>query len=180
MRPTSGAVFGDSENGPEDLRIAPLAEGDIAAVIALAGVIWRHHYPGIISMEQIDYMLAQRYTAAIIRAQMHSGSAWWDQALAGGRMIGFAQYELRASAMKLDKLYLHQDFQRRGYGGHMLAHVEAAARRRGSNAVRLNVNKHNLKSIAAYRKHGYAVIETVVAAIGGGYVMDDYVMEKKL
>ncbi len=55
-----------------------------------------------------------------------------------------------------------------------------AARRRGSNAVRLNVNKHNLKSIAAYRKHGYAVIETVVAAIGGGYVMDDYVMEKKL
>jgi len=163
-----------------ELRIAPLAEGDIDAVIELAGVIWRHHYPGIISSEQIDYMLAQRYTPAIIRAQMQSGSAWWDQALLDGRMIGFAQYELHGRSMKLDKLYLHQDFQRRGYGGRMLAHVEDTARRRGAGAVRLNVNKHNLKSIAAYRKNGYEIVETVVVDIGGGYVMDDYVMQKAL
>jgi diamine N-acetyltransferase len=163
-----------------ELRIAPLAEGDIDAVIELAGVIWRHHYPGIISSEQIDYMLAQRYTPAVIRAQMHSGSAWWDQALLDGRMIGFAQYELHGRSMKLDKLYMHQDFQRRGYGGRMLAHVEDAARRRGAVAVRLNVNKHNLKSIAAYRKNGYEVVEDVVIDIGGGYVMDDYVMQKAL
>ena len=164
----------------ETLRIVPLAERDIAAVVALAGVIWRHHYPGIISMEQIDYMLAQRYTPAIILAQMQSGSAWWEQALLGDRMIGFAQYELHGRSMKLDKLYLHQDFQRQGYGGRMLAHVEDAARRRGADAVRLNVNKHNLKSIAAYRKNGYEVVETVVVDIGGGYVMDDYVMQKAL
>jgi ribosomal protein S18 acetylase RimI-like enzyme len=164
----------------ETLRILPLEEDDIAAVVALAGVIWRHHYPGIISMEQIDYMLAQRYTPAIILEQMQSGSAWWDQALLGGRMIGFAQYEVHGRSMKLDKLYLHQDFQRQGYGGHMLAHVEDAARRRGADTVRLNVNKHNLKSIAAYRKNGYEVAETVVVDIGGGYVMDDYVMQKTL
>ena len=163
-----------------ELRIAPLAEGDIDAVIELAGVIWRHHYPGIISNEQIDYMLGQRYTAAIIRAQMQSGSAWWDQAILDSRMIGFAQYELYGRSIKLDKLYLHQDFQRSGYGSRMLAHVEDAARRRGADAVRLNVNKHNLKSIAAYRKNGYEVVETVVADIGGGYVMDDYVMQKAL
>jgi len=164
----------------ETFRILPLEEGDIAAVIALAGVIWRHHYPGIISMEQIDYMLAQRYTPAIIHAQMQSGNAWWEQALLGERMIGFAQYELHGRSMKLDKLYLHQDFQRQGYGGRMLAHVEDAARRRGAGAVRLNVNKHNLKSIAAYRKNGYEVVETAVVDIGGGYVMDDYVMQKAL
>jgi len=164
----------------EELRIAPLAESDIAAVIELAGVIWRHHYPGIISMEQIDYMLAQRYTPAIIRAQLQSGSAWWDLARVGDRIIGFAQYELYGSSMKLDKLYMHQDFQRQGHGARMLAHVEDAARRRGFDAVRLNVNKHNLKAIAAYRKQGYAVAETVVADIGGGYVMDDYVMQKVL
>ena len=163
-----------------ELRIVPLAERDIAAVVALAGVIWRHHYPGIISMEQIDYMLAQRYTPAIILAQMQSGSAWWEQALLDERMIGFAQYELHGRSMKLDKLYLHQDFQRQGYGGRMLAHVDDAARRRGAGTVRLNVNKHNLKSIAAYRKNGYEVAETVVVDIGGGYVMDDYVMQKAL
>jgi len=162
----------------EELRIAPLAESDIAAVIELAGVIWRHHYPGIISMEQIDYMLAQRYTPAVIRAQMRSGSAWWDLALLGDRIIGFTQYELYSGAMKLDKLYMHQELQRQGHGARLLAHVEDAARRRGLDTVRLNVNKHNLKAIAAYRKQGYEVADTVVANIGGGYVMDDYVMQK--
>lgn len=164
----------------KEFRIAPLAEADIAAVIELAGVIWRHHYPGIISMEQIEYMLEQRYTSAIIRAQLQSGKAWWDEAVLDGRIIGFAQYEPCGRSMKLDKLYLHQDYQRQGYGGRMLAHVEDEARRRGFGAVRLNVNKHNLKSIAAYRKNGYAVVETVVVDIGRGFVMDDYVMEKQL
>ena len=160
--------------------IAPLAETDIAAVIELAGVIWRHHYPGIIGMEQIEYMLAQRYTPAVIRAQMQSGKAWWDEAVLDGRIIGFAQYEPYEHSMKLDKLYLHQDFQRRGYGGIMLAHVEAQARSRGCGEVRLNVNKYNVKSIAAYRKNRYEVAEAVVVDIGRGYSMDDYVMEKKL
>ena len=163
-----------------DLRIAPLAEGEIATVIDLAGVIWRHHYPGIVSMEQIDYMLAQRYTPVLMRAQMQSGNAWWDKAVLDGRIMGFAQYEQCERSMKLDKLYVHQDYQRQGYGGRMLAHVEEEARRRGLSAVRLNVSKHNLKSIAAYRKSAYAVVDTVVADIGRGFVMDDYVMEKKL
>jgi ribosomal protein S18 acetylase RimI-like enzyme len=162
------------------LRILPLAEGEIDAVIELAGVIWRRHYPGIISMQQIDYMLAQRYTPTVIRAQMQSGSAWWDKVLLGERMIGFAQYELHGRSMKLDKLYLHPDFQRLGYGAGMLAHVEEQARSRGADAVRLNVNKHNVKAIAAYRKSGYEVVDAVVADIGSGYVMDDYIMEKRL
>ena len=163
-----------------ELRITPLAEDDIDAVIELAGLIWRHHYPGIISIQQIDYMLAQRYTPAVIRAQMQSGTAWWEQVRVGERMIGFTQYELYGRSMKLDKLYLHQDFQQRGHGARVLAHIEDEARRRGLIAVRLNVNKHNHKAIAAYRKSGYATVETVVDDIGGGYVMDDYVMEKQL
>jgi ribosomal protein S18 acetylase RimI-like enzyme len=77
-------------------------------------------------------------------------------------------------------LYVHQDYQRQGYGGRMLAHVADAARRRGLSAVRLNVSKYNLKSIAAYRKSGYAVVDSVVADIGRGFIMDDYVMQKKL
>jgi ribosomal protein S18 acetylase RimI-like enzyme len=169
----------------EGLRILPLAEDDIDAVIELAGVIWRHHYPDMVSMEQIDYMLAERYTPANIRAQMQKGDAWWDKALDGGRMIGFTQYELdereqHPGVMKLNQIYVHQDCQRRGHGGRMLAHVEGEARRRGCRAVRLNVNKHNVNAIAAYRKNGYETVETAVTDIGSGFVMDDYVMEKRL
>jgi ribosomal protein S18 acetylase RimI-like enzyme len=42
------------------------------------------------------------------------------------------------------------------------------------------VNKRNERAINSYRKYGFAVRETVVDDIGGGFVMDDFIMEKKL
>ena len=169
----------------QGLRILPLAEDDIDALIELAGVIWRQHYPGIISMEQIDYMLAQRYTPELVRAQLQRADAWWDKVLARARMIGFVQYELcereqHPYVMKLNQIYVREDHQRQGHGGRILAHVEERARRRGCDHVRLYVNRYNANSIAAYRKYGYAIAQTAVTVIGGGFVMDDYVMEKKL
>jgi ribosomal protein S18 acetylase RimI-like enzyme len=41
----------------------------------------------------------------------------------------------------------------------------------------LAVNKHNAQAIAAYRKNGFRVADAVVKDIGGGFVMDDYIME---
>ena len=44
----------------------------------------------------------------------------------------------------------------------------------------LTVNKGNTDSIAVYLKSGFVVREEAVFDIGSGYVMDDYVMEKRL
>jgi diamine N-acetyltransferase len=46
--------------------------------------------------------------------------------------------------------------------------------------VILQVNKRNDKAINSYMKYGFAVRNTTVDDIGHGYVMDDFVMEKKL
>ena len=46
----------------------------------------------------------------------------------------------------------------------------------GSSAVGLNVNKHTLKSIAAYRKNGFSIRDSVCIEIGCGFVMDDFIM----
>jgi ribosomal protein S18 acetylase RimI-like enzyme len=44
----------------------------------------------------------------------------------------------------------------------------------------LTVNKRNTRAIAAYRRNGFTVLEAVVADIGGGFVMDDFLMSKHL
>ncbi len=44
----------------------------------------------------------------------------------------------------------------------------------------LQVNKRNANAINSYQKYGFVVREVTVDDIGHGYVMDDYVMEKKL
>jgi ribosomal protein S18 acetylase RimI-like enzyme len=50
----------------------------------------------------------------------------------------------------------------------------------GAPAVWLQVNKRNAGAIGAYRKAGFDIINEAVFEIGGGFVMDDYLMAKML
>jgi hypothetical protein len=42
------------------------------------------------------------------------------------------------------------------------------------------VNKQNTKAVAAYRRNGFAVAESVVTDFGASFVMDDFIMAKDL
>jgi|SRR5688572_18292288 len=163
-------------------RIEPLKEADVEPMAALAREIWYAHYPAIIGTAQIEYMLEQRYRPATVRAELGRPGIWWDKLMLGPDMAGFASYFLAppAKEMKLDKLYVHPRHQRRGYGGLMIARACEVARSQGCSRLMLAVNKNNGHAVAAYRKHGFRIAEAVTKDIGGGFVMDDYIMEKPL
>lgn len=166
----------------EPVRIEPLMEADAERVSALAREIWFAHYPGIISAEQIEYMLAQRYDPALIRTELARGDCWWDVLVRDGGIAGFASCFAadEPAAMKLDKLYIHPQHQRRGYGGMLVEHVCARAAGLGCRRVVLAVNRNNRHALAAYAKHGFEVREAVVKEIGNGFVMDDYLMVREI
>ena len=52
--------------------------------------------------------------------------------------------------------------------------------RTGSELSTCTSTAGNLNTVAAYRKSGFVVTESKVIDIGGGFVMDDYRMEKVL
>lgn len=164
------------------VRVTRLAPTDVEAMCALAAEIWRAHYPAIISAAQIEYMLAQRYDPAVVRDELQRGDLWWDQLLVDGRIAGFASYltTRRPGEMKLDKLYVHPAQQRRGYGGMLLDRAVVTARSYGCQTLVLAVNKLNRNAIAAYEKNGFRIIDAVIKDIGGGFVMDDFVMTKAI
>lgn len=164
------------------VRIEPLAAADVEGLAALARDIWYAHYSAIISAAQIEYMLGQRYHSNVVLAELRCDGMWWDKLVVAGGMAGFASYFLTGvpSEMKLDKLYVHPRLQRRGYGGMMIARAGEVARSRGCSRLVLAVNKSNRSAIAAYLKHGFRIANAVRKDIGGGFVMDDYVMEKSV
>ncbi len=162
--------------------ISRLADDDVEAVSALAREIWLAHYPGIISIAQIEYMLAQRYSARVIRAELAQADMWWYKEVQQQRMIAYMALQLEpgGASMKIDKLYVHPARQRRGSGGRLLRQAVDAARAEGCGELVLAVNRNNASAIAAYSKYGFNIREAVVKDIGGGFVMDDYIMVKAL
>lgn len=164
-----------------EAEILPVKPGDIETIATLAREIWREHYPGIISIEQIEYMLAQRYDPRVMREELKRDDVWWNKIEAGGGIAGFSSYFLSGPGeMKLDKLYVRQDRQRKGYGGMLIERACAVARERDCSRLVLAVNKNNRNAIAAYDKYGFEIRDAVVKEIGGGFVMDDYIMVRKI
>lgn len=164
-----------------EVSIKPVGPEHLAEIAALAAIIWRAHYPGIISNEQIDYMLTRMYDVEVMRRELESGIAY-DRLLIDRQLRGFASSGPTSNSgeLKLHKLYIHPDCQRQGFGAMLLQRVESVARERSFPTVVLTVNKKNTNAIAAYRKNGFTIRESVVTDIGGGFVMDDYVMAKLL
>lgn len=164
------------------IEIRDASELDVPLVQDLARRIWHVHYPGIISVEQIDYMLSHGYADDLLRTFLSSPGAGLALAQIDGVPAGFAAWMRSSDAetTKLDKLYVLPALQRTGVGRTLIRHVEAAARADRSTALVLNVNKRNATAIAAYVKSGFSVRREVVVDIGNGFVMDDFIMSKAL
>ena len=171
---------------PADRTLAPVTEPEFPVLRELADTIWRQHYAGIISAAQIDYMLAGRFSDEALREHVRAAGRWLELLRVSGTPVGYCGYELasidgeeRAAAdMKLGQLYVLDSHRGMGLGRFMLGHIEGRARELGRRLLWLQVNKRNTGAIGFYRAAGFEVIRDAVFEIGGGFVMDDYVMAK--
>jgi ribosomal protein S18 acetylase RimI-like enzyme len=173
---------------PADRTLTPVTEPDFPVLRELAGAIWRQRYVGIISAAQIDHMLAGRFSDAALREHVRAADRWLELLRVSGTPVGYCGCELTSvdsdgseassAAMKLGQLYVLESHRGMGLGRFMLAHVEGRARELGRRALWLQVNKQNASAVAFYRAAGFEVVREAVFEIGGGFVMDDYVMAK--
>ncbi len=164
------------------VQILPALEEHLPALAALAGVIWRQHYPGIISREQIEYMLGKMYALETLRTELREKQIRFWRLLVADEFVGFASLgpTTEPGVMKLHKCYLLPARHGHGYGSRLLQHCEQEARNLGAKRLILAVNKQNVKAIAAYQRNGFTVAESVITDFGHGFVMDDYIMAKEL
>jgi diamine N-acetyltransferase len=160
--------------------ISPVRRDELSTVRRLAHEIWHRHYPGIISVEQIDYMLERGYSLAALAAFVEAPASGLALASVDGEPVGFVAYQPGAAPgeTKLDKLYVLPERHGQGIGRALIEHVVAAARVAGSTTIVLNVNRNNADSIRAYQRCGFAIRSRGDFPIGGGFVMEDYIMAK--
>ena len=163
-------------------RLDAMTAADFETLARLAEVIWRAHYTKIIGNAQVDYMLADRYTPEKLHRYLNAADRWLMLLRIDNRAVGYCSYALMdvPGEMKLEQLYLLPEHHGQGLGRLMLRHVEQQAHARGCGTLMLQTNKRNDIAVDFYRKAGFTVREEAVFDVGGGFVMDDYVMEKAL
>lgn len=152
---------------------------DIPLIRELALKVWPQTYASMISAAQIGYMLDMMYSEASLKKQISDG-ARFIFIYENKEPVGFASYqEMSPAVFKLHKLYVLPSQQGKGTGRYIIEHIVSEIKPLGAQVLQLQVNRRN-KAQHFYAKNGFTVIKEFDFDIGSGYVMDDYVMEKKL
>lgn len=168
---------------PPVTRIRRILWEELSIIQTLAHEIWHACYPGIIPVAQIDYMLGHWYDTRVMAAEMAERGVWFAlMEVQEQGPVGYLSFEQVGGepVLFINKLYLRPTMHGRGLGAAALDWAAQRAVEQGCTHLRLRVNKHNATAIRAYLRVGFSFAGDVVTDIGGGFVMDDYVMEKRI
>lgn len=156
-----------------------ISREDAASIAGIARVIWTEHYTPIIGESQVEYMLKNIQSAEKIEEKMAAGEDYY-MAYLYGRLIGYMAIKTESDRMFLSKLYIEKDFRGRGIADQFIRLLIDEANTAGKHKIALTVNRNNIISISIYKKMGFEIEGELVTDIGGGFVMDDYVMVKNI
>jgi diamine N-acetyltransferase len=146
----------------------------------LAHATWQPTYQHILSQAQIDYMLETMYSQQALQKQMDEGHVFL-LATKENVPVAFASYSLsqpQDNIFKLNKLYIHPQYQGFGIGKLLLQEVVDRTQALGGTALELNVHRKN-PAQHFYLKHGFSIYQILDIPFGS-FMLNDYIMRLPL
>ena len=143
----------------------------------LATKISLEHFAPITGTGQVYYMMDKFLDPDTV---LHEIGENYEFAfiLYNGKRAGYYSIAYEGEALFLSKLYVEKSFRGLGLGHAMFERIVKKAKKAGCKYIYLTVNKQNLSSAAIYKKWNFYIHECAETDIGGGYVMDDYIMRR--
>ena len=155
------------------------SEKELFVIEEMAGIIWHEHYTPIIGHQQVIYMLDKFQSVNTMMAQIDMGYHYFTINM-DNKPLGYMSFNRRDKELFLSKIYVLKESRGKGIGKQAMNFVLNTAKGWDCEKVSLTVNKHNHDSIKAYEKIGFINKDELVQDIGGGFVMDDYLMQRSV
>lgn len=150
---------------------------DALIIHDLVHQIYYPTYKDILSKEQIEFMLDKSYTIAALQASMNSNQDFY-LLKEGEEFLGFMALSVNtAKVLRIEKLYLLPEMQGKGCGKLLIDFAQDIAKNTGLSTIELNVNRGN-NAYYFYLKQGFKVTQEIDIPYYG-YILDDYVMQKR-
>jgi GNAT superfamily N-acetyltransferase len=131
---------------------------------------WPATFGEIISPQQIAYMLEWMYDVDALKKQIKESGHVFILAVENGEYFGYASYETNYKNQpktKIHKIYILPKSQGKGVGRMLM------------DTVTLNVNRQN-NAVDFYKRIGFEITGHENIDIGEGFLMEDYILDKKL
>jgi len=163
------------------VEIRQINKDQVSVISDLARQIWPSTFKDILKPEQIEYMLDWMYDDTNLREQVLTGHLFYvieDFGKPKG-FIGLEPNYPDAGNLRIHKLYVLPEKQKKGYGRELVNHAIDIAFDLGLDSLHLNVNRFN-NSVDFYKHLGFEIIGEEDIEIGKGYLMEDFIMQLKL
>ncbi len=95
-----------------------------------------------------------------------------------GAPVGYAAFHREKDRIFISKVYILCKYRRNGIFGKFIELLTDICVENGYDGLYLTVNRNNETAVIAYKSKGFTIEREQVTDIGGGFVMDDYVMFK--
>ena len=126
-------------------------------------------------------MLDKFQSSTAIASQLQSGAEYYLVS-AGDQCTGYMGLipDPENHKMMISTLYVRREARGTGLGALLLDFANRECETRGIATLWLTVNRFNHAPVDWYRRKGFTIVDEVKKDIGGGFYMDDFIMEKKL
>lgn len=173
--PADRVILNILRTGYVKLRLAS-NDGDFAVINRLGSEIMHRTFDSISKEGQTDYMVNLFLSDYAIKRNIEHDGYVYKIIQLNGEDAGFYAY---CPAQNYNPAYTSGTFLSKIYLSDFARNKKIASRVFLSlpKPVVLTVKKDNADAISIYKHVGFKIIEGVVNDIGGGYVMDDYVMK---
>lgn len=156
------------------------SDKDIMKLSVLAKSIWNSYFLGIITQEQIDYMVDMYQSYHALTKAINEDHYTYFVAYEDEEMIGYCGVKPDGDRLFLSKLYLKEDKRGKGIASKLFQKALVMAKDNDLSAIYLTCNKYNQHSLDVYIHSGFITIDSVQTDIGKGFIMDDYIMQLDL
>jgi ribosomal protein S18 acetylase RimI-like enzyme len=163
------------------IEIIEATSPDLPLIRQLAEQTFHSTYLPLQPKEKVDYLFDLMYSPSSLADQMKNGQRFILVKDEAGYQ-GYASYEInckKTGVTKIHKIYILPTAQGKGVGKALINCVAKIAIQNKNQTLSLNVYRQN-PAINFYEKIGFKKVEEVDINVGHGFIMNDYVMEKKI
>ena len=163
------------------IAIDPAKPSDFKLIQTIAYRTWPVTYGAILSKEQLDFMLDKFYALENLQQNVRQNQLFYiiyENEIPLG-FLGIQHHFEEKPITKIHKIYILPDNQGKGIGKSAIDFVIHKAVKNHSKKIILNVNRFN-EAVLFYQKMNFKIVQEIDISIGNDYLMEDFIMERKL